>query len=109
MELAIQISSGFRPAKPENAEAIGISESLWNLIQKCWDGDKARRPKIQNVVEGVANVAANWHVLTPPPATENWEDTDDEDLDSLENSEFSSFHTVPPVFLDLLHSRNIRA
>jgi len=98
IELAFKISSGFRPTKPENAEAIGISESLWKLIQKCWDGERTRRPQIQEVVEGVADAAANWHVVIPPSVTKNREDTDEEESDGLGSCEFSSFHILPPVF-----------
>jgi len=98
IEVAFKISSGFRPAKPENAEAIGISESLWKLIQKCWDSERTRRSQIQEVVEGVADAAANWHVVAPPSITKHGEDTDEEESDELESCEFSSFHILPPVF-----------
>jgi hypothetical protein len=98
LELAFQIPSGLRPARPENAEAIGISESLWELIQKCWDGKNTRRPQVQEVVDGVANAVDNWHVLAPPGAMEHWEDSVEEDSDELQHGEFSLFSIVPPVF-----------
>ena len=93
-EHALNISSGLRPVKPENAELIGISESLWELIQKCWDGEKTRRPQIQEVVEGVADAAADWHVLTPPSVVEHEEDTIEEQSKSLEHSKLSFFSLV---------------
>jgi len=96
-ELAARVSSGFRPDKPANAEAIGISESLWKLIQKCWDNERTKRPQIQEVVGGVADSAANWHVLTPPSVTKRGEDIDQEGSDGLEHCEFSSFHILPPI------------
>jgi len=98
LELALHISAGARPTKPEDAEAIGISEPLWRLIQKCWEGDNTRRPQIQEVVDGVTSAAANWHVLTPPSGTEYWEDTAEEESDELAHGEFSLFSIVPPVF-----------
>jgi len=98
IELAFKVLSGFRPAKPENAEAIGISESLWKLIQKSWDGERMQRPRVQEIVEGVADAAANWHVVTPPSVTKDGEDAGDEEPDELESCEFSSFHILPPVF-----------
>lgn len=107
-ELAFNISSGVRPAKPENAEAIGISESLWELIQKCWDRRKTRRPQIQEVVEGVANAAANWDVFTPPSVMGPEEDTIEKESDELEHSELSSFSIVPLVHRPSV-SRNIPA
>ena len=97
-ELASKISSGFRPVRPENAEAIGISESLWRLIQKCWDSERTQRPQIREVVKGVADTATNWHVLTPPSVTKRREDIDQEGSDGPEPCEFSSFHILPPIF-----------
>jgi len=58
-ELAVKIPSVFRLAKPVNAETIGISESLWKLIQKRWDGDKTWRPQIKEVARGVASAVDN--------------------------------------------------
>lgn len=96
-EHTLNISSGLRPDKPEDAETIGISESLWKLIQKCWDGEKTRRPRIQEVVEGVADAAANWHVLAPPSVVKHEEDTIEKESKSLEHSKFLSFSLVPLV------------
>ena len=75
MELAYHVSFGVRPDLPANAEAIGISDSLWKLIRKCWDGENRRRPRVQEVVVGVAKAAANWYADMPPSATEQWEDS----------------------------------
>ena len=102
------VSLGYRPNKPKNAENIGISEALWKLIQKCWDGDRNRRPGIQEVVVGVGNAAGNWHIVTPPSATEHSEDSAEEESDELDYGEFSLF-PVYRLFLDLLCSRDVRA
>jgi len=83
-----KISSGFRPGKPENAEKIGISESLWKLIQKCLEGDKTRRPQIKEVTEGVASAADNCHVFTPASAMPKPEMEVVEEESELLDSEF---------------------
>ena len=106
LEIPFHILSGIRPAKPENAEAVGISEPLWNLIQKCWDSDKTRRPKIREVVTGVTDAAANWHELTPPSVMEPVEGTDGEDSDDLAQGEFLLFAIVPPVFRPSVQSQD---
>ena len=99
LELGFHVWSGVRPFKPDNAEDIGISESLWKLIQKCWDGQKARRPKIQEVVDGVGNAAANWHGLIPPSTAVHVEDSyEEESEDELKHGEPLCFHIVPCVF-----------
>ena len=78
-ELRYYVSLGVRPERPENAEAIGISNPLWKLIQKCWEGDKSRRPQIQEVLAGVGSAAANWHTDMPPDGTGHWEETASEE------------------------------
>ena len=38
---------------------------MWRLIQKCWDGDKTRRPQIKEVTGGITSAADSWDVITP--------------------------------------------
>jgi len=93
-ELAYHVASGLRPEKPADAEAIGISISLWELIQKCWLGDKARRPQILEVEAGVCDAAVNWHTDMPPSGLNDQENRAEEDSDELEHGKFSSFPIV---------------
>lgn len=95
VELPYHISQGVRPEKPADAEAIGISDSLWELIQKCWDGERKRRPQIQEVVAGVGDAAADWHTDMPPNGTEHLEDSVTKEGPGVPNyGEFSLFHIV---------------
>ena len=82
------VSSGFRPEKPADAEAIGISDSLWKLIQKCWQGERARRPQVQEVVVGVGDAAASWSTEMPPSVMEYREESVEQDSDELEHGAF---------------------
>lgn len=84
-DLVYHVSSGIRPERPADAEAIGISYFLWELVQKCWDGDWTRRPQIQEVAAGISDVAADWSADMPPSGTGHWEDSVLEDeSDDLE-------------------------
>ena len=94
-ELAYNVSSGLRPDKPVDAQAIGISDSLWELVQKCWLGDRTRRPQIQEVVVGVGNAADKWRKDMPPSGVEYREDAAEEDSDELEHGKFSFFPVGP--------------
>ena len=53
------LPSGVLPEKPANAEAIGISDSSWKLLQRCWDGERMRRLRVQEVVASAGDAAAN--------------------------------------------------
>jgi len=93
MELAYHVSSGVRPEKPANAEAIGISNSLWKLLQRCWDGDKTQRPQIREVVARVGSAADDWHADMPPSVVDHLEDPSEEDSDELKHGK-SSFSAI---------------
>ena len=92
VELPYHVSLGVRPGKPPNAEAIGISDSLWELIQNCWDGDKTQRPQIQEVVVEIGEAAASWRTDMPAGGTEHWEDSvTEEEPDEMKYGEFLLF------------------
>ena len=39
-----------RPERPENAEARGFSDSLWSIIQECWDKEPSVRPRCRDII-----------------------------------------------------------
>jgi len=55
-----------RPTKPENASAIGFSDSLWAFTQCCWDGKGELRPEAGDVVAHLGEAADSWDGLMPP-------------------------------------------
>ena len=65
-QLMYYAMEGKRPEKPENASTIGLSDSLWNLTQRCWNTDEELRPNVEEVVTHLGEVAANWQWLMPP-------------------------------------------
>jgi hypothetical protein len=71
-DLEYSLVQGFRPARPENASAIGLSDSLWGFVQHCWDGDMKMRPKVAEVVTHLEKAAANWdRLMTSSVQAEN--------------------------------------
>ena len=66
--LGYHLLQGVRPAKPYNASAIGFSDSLWEITQRCWDGKIGLRPKVGEVVTHLNEVAVSWGKLMPPQA-----------------------------------------
>jgi hypothetical protein len=65
-EIALSVVQGERPAKPENASAIGFSDSLWNFVQCCWDGKMESRPEVAEVVSRLERAAVDWDGVMPP-------------------------------------------
>ena len=65
-ELEFKVVEGMRPAKPENASAIGFSDSLWDFAHRCWDGKMELRPNVAEVVTQLGRAAADWDGVMPP-------------------------------------------
>jgi hypothetical protein len=65
-EVTYSVVDGLRPRKPENAAAIGFSDSLWYFVERCWHGNMKPRPKVAEVVSQLDRVARNWNGLMPP-------------------------------------------
>ena len=50
-QLMLLVPQGERPPRPEHAEALGFSDLIWAVIQKCWSADPAARPSCPDVVD----------------------------------------------------------
>ena len=68
------IVNGARPPRPDNSATIGLSDSLWELLQDCWNGDRSRRPQMQDVEVQIGDVAAKMsHHRLAPLSRRSWE------------------------------------
>lgn len=83
-----------------NAEDIGISDPLWKLVQMCWDGDRLRRPRMQEVVEGVGGAAAHWNTDMPPTSSDGGAVFEKDSHSSSEHRGFTLFSMIYGLFSD---------
>jgi len=83
LALVYYVPLGERPAKPENASAIGFSDSLWDFTERCWNGDIESRPKVGEVVTHLREAAAQWDGLMPPTFL-TWSPDSSDELGELE-------------------------
>lgn len=68
----MSVVEGKRPPKPKNASDIGFSDSLWDLVEGCWDGKLEFRPNVTEVASQLAMAAAAWDgVMAPLVLVEN--------------------------------------
>ena len=58
--VAIEVLHGTRPAKPENAESLGFTSGLWEIVEQCWLADSNARPTLGTVVSYLRKAAASW-------------------------------------------------
>ena len=57
LALGYFVVRGRRPDKLENAMGIGLSDSLWDFTQRCWDGKGELRPEAEEVVMRLGEAA----------------------------------------------------
>ncbi|KAF9645203.1 kinase-like protein [Thelephora ganbajun] len=55
---------GERPEKPLDAELLGFSDTLWELVQSCWSESSSTRPTAQQPLDYLSPVVPTW---VPPP------------------------------------------
>ena len=55
---------GERPEKPFDAESLGFSRTLWELVQLCWSESSSVRPTARQLLDDLSTASLTW---TPPP------------------------------------------
>ncbi|KAF9651394.1 kinase-like protein [Thelephora ganbajun] len=78
---------GERPMKPLDAEALGFTDTLWELVQLCWIESSSARPTVQQLLGYLSSASRTW---IPPPVypvivTDAFSTTDTESSDPFEN------------------------
>ena len=48
--VVLHISQGGRPEMPQNAQAVGLTVEMWNVLESCWQQNPKKRPTMQEVV-----------------------------------------------------------
>ena len=60
--VVLRISRGGRPGMPENAQEVGLTPEVWNLLENCWHQNPKKRPMIQDVVRRLQRWIGNGDV-----------------------------------------------
>ena len=48
--VVLRISRGGRPKMPDNAQAVGLTDEMWKLLESCWHQNPKRRPTMEEIV-----------------------------------------------------------
>ena len=51
-----EIQNGKRPRRPVNEASPGITDSIWMLLEQCWDWDPAYRPNSTHVLNTIRKI-----------------------------------------------------
>ena len=55
---------GVRPGKPNQAVRLGFTEDLWRTLEKCWEGDRSKRPGVDEILPHLNGATMDWYVNT---------------------------------------------
>lgn len=58
--VVIAVQKGERPGKPDNAGALGFSNTLWGLTRTCWDESPSARPTAQQLLRYLEDASHTW-------------------------------------------------
>lgn len=50
LAVLVEIQNGKRPQRPVNAASLGITDSIWMLLEQCWDWEPSYRPNSAHVL-----------------------------------------------------------
>ena len=65
-ELACKIVlEGERPPRPRDSEKLGLTDKVWEALQRCWEKDAGARPSVDLVAARLKQAAENWVVDVP--------------------------------------------
>ena len=54
-EISYKVIQGERPALPTNAEDLGLSDELRQLLTRCWFSEYIQRPPIDEILQHLSN------------------------------------------------------
>ena len=54
-----RVLMGTRPENPSGAGEVGLTDSMWELICRCWEQNPARRPTMKEVVRGLETLVCD--------------------------------------------------
>ena len=74
------IMRGERPRKPLDAESLGFSETLWELVRLCWSETSSTRPTAQSLLDYLSPAYPSWAPPLVYPAKVPDDTTADIDL-----------------------------
>ena len=53
-----KILDGGRPMRPEGALILGLSDDVWELVERCWQDDPLMRPDVSEVIKFFTKAAS---------------------------------------------------
>ena len=62
--VVVAVQKGERPQRPPKPKSLGLSNTLWELVRRCWDQSPEARPTAQQLLLYLQEASRSW---VPPP------------------------------------------
>ena len=62
-----EIQNGKRPRRPANTTSPGITDSIWMLLEQCWDWEPDSRPDSAHVLNIIREACRSGNTKAPTP------------------------------------------
>jgi hypothetical protein len=69
------VIDGQRPEKPLQAESLGFSDTVWELVQLCWSELSWTRPTAVRLFDDLSAATRTWHASSAYPIEINVDNT----------------------------------
>ena len=97
--VAVKVSAGERPERPQGAEGNWFIDSIWRMLERCWTPKRDDRPSIGDVLRCLEEASRLSPRMEASPSTTNspaQNPSDSSAEGNAEESEVSSLsHTAP--------------
>ena len=85
------VLKGERPEKPVDADALGFSQTLWGLVQLCWNESSSARPTARQLLDYLSSAFPTWVPAQVYPAGETGDSGADSDSSGFLGASLSSW------------------
>ncbi|KAJ7019357.1 kinase-like domain-containing protein [Mycena alexandri] len=72
MKVMFGVAAGKRPSRPISCSGTPVLDSLWELLQNCWDGELEMRPTTEQIVDRLVGPTIR---ATTTSSKTDWDDT----------------------------------
>ncbi|KAF9778166.1 kinase-like domain-containing protein [Thelephora terrestris] len=87
------VMRGERPIKPISANSLGLTETIWELVELCWSESSLTRPTAQQLLDCISSASLTW----APPLVYPAARVDFSSIVDPDSNTFDSLTMLTPV------------
>ena len=102
--IPLKVAKGDHPERPQGAEGVWFTDSVWMVLERCWVAQPKNRPSIEDILQCLSQASRSWtrpplpQVAVPPtansPTTNPFDITDERSMWVDEGEVSSTSHSL---------------